>query len=93
MTNLQDFAIKMFKQAASSKEDNLVCSPFGVAALCRIIADGANKQANNELDNILGISSKELSNIIKDINLTVDKAENEDSGYEKEAMQIAYNLK
>lgn len=91
--NADNLAIKLFKQIHTANKANFVCSPFGVATICRILADGANGNTKEELEDIVGISSKEISNIIRDIFMPTRTNDSSLTWYEKEQISKALSIR
>lgn len=88
-----NLTIKLFKQIRIANKANFVCSPFGVATICRILADGANGKTKEELEDIVGISSKEMSNIIRDIFMPARTNGSSLTWYEKEQISKALSIR
>jgi TonB family protein len=64
---LYGFSINMLGQVMENTNENVVCSPFGVAALFRMMADGASEQTLKELEQIICVDSKTMSEMTKDL--------------------------
>lgn len=91
--NLDKLSLRIFRQIREGNGNNIVCSPFGVAAICRLLADGANGKTKEELEDIIGISSEEVSNIISDIQKPTRTDDGTLSWYEKEQVSKALSIK
>lgn len=82
---LNKFSLRLFDQLRQEKQKNLVCSPVGIAALYRMLQDGAAGKVEKELQQVLGVSAEDMSAIIKDIALSSEKesGDAESEGKEK----------
>lgn len=90
---INNLAVSLFKQIRKVNKENIVCSPFGVAAICRILADGANGKTKEELEDIVGLSSEEMSSIISDILKPICVDKRTLTWYEKEQLTKALTIK
>lgn len=63
-------AYNVFCVLQNKKKGNFVCSPYGIAALYRMLADGAESETLNAIENIISVSSNDISNIAMDLVLS-----------------------
>lgn len=69
---LYGFTINLLQQMTENEDGNFVCSPYGIAALFRMYADGTDGNTLKQLEDVLGVGSAEIGEITKDIMLPSD---------------------
>lgn len=67
--DMNDFAYNVFSVLQHKEKGNFVCSPYGIAALYRMLADGAESETLNVIEDIISVSSNDISNIVMDLAL------------------------
>lgn len=60
-------SINMFERIHRETKGNVVFSPLGIEALFRMLQDGASGSTASELQQVLGVSSEEISGIMHDL--------------------------
>ena len=71
--DLENFTYNVFCILKHEIKGNFVCSPYGIAALYRMLADGADGQTLKDIEDIISVSQDDISNITKDLAVSQDK--------------------
>lgn len=75
---LTDFSLRLFEKLRHDKGGDIVCSPFGVAALFRMLQDGAAGNVERELGHVLGVTAEDISDLTLDAARPLNSREGQD---------------